>query len=599
MTSAGLFQIFVFLGLILVCAKPLGIYMARVFEGQRTFMHPVLRWLEVLTYKAAGIREDVEQRWTHYTASLISFSIFGFLLTYLLQRAQALLPFNPQHFGAGNVPPDLAFNTATSFVTNTNWQAYSGESTLSYFVQMAALCVQNFASAAAGIAVAVALIRGFARQERRTVGNFWVDMTRATIYVLLPISVVAGLLFVSQGAIQNLRPYTEVATVEGAKQTIAQGPVASQEAIKQLGTNGGGFFNANASHPFENPTPLSNLLSMFLIFVIPGALTYTFGKMVGDTRQGWAIFAAFSVMFLIGVFVCYSSEQAGNPLLARLGLQTAATPNQPGGNMEGKEVRFGIANSALYATVTTDASCGAVNSAHDSYTPLGGLVPLFNIMTGEVIFGGVGAGLYGILLYCILAVFIAGLMVGRTPEYLGKKIEQKEVKMAMLAIIATAASILVFSALSSVIHFSPKGYWNPQGPAIANLGNGGPHGLSEILYAYVSGTGNNGSAFGGLTPNTPWYDLTIGLAMWIGRFLFLIPLLAAAGSLAAKKKIPETAGTFPTHGPLFVGLLVGTVLIVGALTFFPALSLGPIVEHYLMQSGKVFSLILPSIGIGS
>jgi K+-transporting ATPase ATPase A chain len=600
MTSIGVLQIAIFFGMILVSAKPLGGYMARVFEGQRTFIHPVLRWLEALTYKAIGVKEDVEQHWTQYTAALLSFSLFGFLLTYLLQRGQGFLPFNPQHFNSGNVPPDLAFNTATSFVTNSNWQAYSGESTMSYFVQMAALAVQNFASAAAGIAIAVALIRGFARQEKKTIGNFWVDVTRATVYVLLPLSIVATLLLVSQGVVQNLSPYTEVTTVEGAKQVISQGPVASQEAIKQLGTNGGGFFNANSAHPFENPTPLSNLLAMFLIFVIPGALTYTFGKMVGDTRQGWAIFAAFSVMFLIGVFVCYHFEQAGNPVLAKMGIQSAATSGQSGGNMEGKETRFGIANSALFATVTTDASCGAVNAMHDSFTPLGGLVPMFNIMTGEVIFGGVGAGLYGILLYCILAVFIAGLMVGRTPEYIGKKIEKKEVKMAMLAVIATAFSILVFSALSSVITFQAKGYWNPQGAATANLTNTGPHGLSEILYAYVSGTGNNGSAFGGLTPNTPWYDLTIGLAMWIGRLLFLIPLLAAAGSLAAKKKIPSTAGTFPTHGPLFVGLLVGTVIIVGALTFFPALSLGPIVEHYLMHSGKLFSLIVsPFQGIWS
>jgi K+-transporting ATPase ATPase A chain len=599
-TSIGVLQIAIFLGLILVCAKPLGAYMARVFEGQRTFMHPVLRWLEVLTYKVIGVKEEVEQRWTHYTAALLSFSIFGFLLTYLIQRAQGFLPFNPQHFNASNVPPDLAFNTATSFVTNTNWQAYSGESTMSYFVQMAALAVQNFASAAAGIAIAVALIRGFARQEKKTIGNFWVDVTRATVYVLLPISIIGALLYVSQGAVQNLSSYTEVTTVEGAKQVIAQGPVASQEAIKQLGTNGGGFFNANAAHPFENPTPLSNLLAMFLIFVIPGALTYTFGKMVGDTRQGWAIFAAFSVMFLIGVFICYHFEQAGNPILGNLGIQTAATPGQSGGNMEGKETRFGIANSALFATVTTDASCGAVNSMHDSYTPIGGMVPLFNIMTGEVIFGGVGAGLYGILLYCILAVFIAGLMVGRTPEYLGKKIEQKEVKMAMLAVIATAFSILVFTALSSVVTFPAKGYWNPQGAATANLNNSGPHGFGEILYAYTSSTGNNGSAFAGITVNTPWYDLTLGLAQLIGRFLFLIPLLAAAGSLVAKKKIPSTAGTFPTHGPLFVGLLVGTVIIVGALTFFPALSLGPIVEHYLMHSGKLFSMILlPCQGIWS
>src|SRR5712671_4588869 len=592
MTSIGILQIALFFGLVLVCIKPLGAYMARIFEGQRTFMHPVLRWLEVLTYKLIGVREEVEQRWTHYTASLLSFSTFGFLIVYLLQRAQAYLPFNPQNFGTPNVSPDLAFNTAVSFVTNTDWQAYSGESTLSYFVQMAALTVQNFASAAAGIAVAIALVRGFARQERKTIGNFWVDVTRATVYVLLPLSIIAGLLFVSQGVIQNLHPYTTVSTVEGGKQIIAQGPVASQEAIKQLGTNGGGFFNANSAHPFENPNPLSNLLAMFLIFLIPGALTYTFGKMVGDTRQGWAIFAAFSVMFLIGVFVCYHFEQAGNPIVGNLGVQTAATAGQPGGNMEGKEVRNGIANSALFATVTTDASCGAVNSWHDSFTPLGGLVPLFNIMTGEVIFGGVGAGLYGILLYCILAVFIAGLMVGRTPEYLGKKIEKKEVKMAMLAVIATAFSILVFSAISSVLTFPAHGYWNPQGAATANLNNSGPHGLSEILYAYVSSTGNNGSAFAGITVNTPWYDLTIGLAMWMGRFLFLIPLLAAAGSLAMKKKIPSTAGTFPTHGPLFVGLLVGTVLIVGALTFFPALSLGPIVEHFLMHNGKLFSLLM-------
>src|SRR6202051_1156399 len=432
MTSIGVLQIAIFFGLILICTKPLGAFMANLFEGRRTFLHPALRWLEVFTVKLIGVKEGVEQRWTQYTAALLSFSIFGFLLTYLLQRTQGFLPFNPQHFGAAQIPPDLAFNTATSFVTNTNWQAYSGESTMSYFVQMAVLAVQNFASAAAGIAVAVALIRGFAREEKKTIGNFWVDVTRATVYVLLPISIIAALLFVSQGVVQNLHPYTDVTTVEGAKQTIAQGPVASQEAIKQLGTNGGGFFNANSAHPFENPTPLSNLLQMFLIFVIPAALTYTFGKMVGDTRQGWAIFAAFSVMFLIGVFVCYHFEQAGNPILAKLGLQTAATPGQAGGNMEGKEVRFGIANSALFAAVTTGASCGAVNAWHDSFTPIAGLVPMFNIMTGEVIFGGVGAGLYGILLYCILAVFIAGLMVGRTPEYIRKKIAQKEVKVVMM-----------------------------------------------------------------------------------------------------------------------------------------------------------------------
>jgi K+-transporting ATPase ATPase A chain len=592
MTTAGVFQIALYFVLILVCAKPLGAYMANVFEGRRTFMHPALRWLEVLTYKLIGVKEDVEQRWTQYTASLLSFSIFGFIIVYLLQRAQGFLPFNPQNFGAAQVTPDLAFNTAVSFITNTNWQAYTGEATLSYFVQMAALAVQNFASAAAGIAVAIALVRGFARHETRTLGNFWVDVTRATVYVLLPLSIIGALFLCSQGVIQNLKPYTTVTTVEGGKQIIAQGPVASQEVIKELGTNGGGFFNANSALPFENPTPLSNFFEMFLIFLIPGGLTYTFGKMVGDTRQGWALFAAFSVMFLIGAFVAYGFEQSGNPLLAKLGLQTAASHDQSGGNMEGKEVRFGIVNSALFATVTTDASCGAINSWHDSFTPIGGLVPLFNIMTGEVIFGGVGAGLYGILLYCILAVFIAGLMVGRTPEYLGKKIEQKEVKMAMLAIIATAFSILVFSGISSVITFPAKGYWNPPGAAIANINNSGPHGFSEILYAYTSATGNNGSAFAGLNPNTPWYNLSLGLAMLIGRFLFLIPLLAAAGSLAAKKTVPTTSGTFPTHGPLFVGLLVGTVLIVGALTFFPALSLGPIVEHYLMHSGKLFSMVV-------
>jgi K+-transporting ATPase ATPase A chain len=589
MTSSGILQILIFFALILICAKPLGVFMANLFDGQRTFLHPLLRWLEVVTYKAAGIREETEQKWTQYAAALLSFSIFGFLMVYLLQRLQGFLPLNPQGFGAGNVSPDLAFNTASSFMTNTNWQAYAGESTLSYFVQMAALTVQNFASAAAGIAVAIAVVRGFSRAEKKTIGNFWVDVTRATVYVLLPLSVIAAVLFMGSGVVQNLHPYTAVTTIEGAKQVIAQGPVASQEAIKQLGTNGGGFFNANSAHPFENPTPLANLLQMFLIFLIPGALACTFGRMVRDMRQGWAVFAAFSVMFFAGVLVAYHAEQRGTPALAKLGVQTAATADQPGGNMEGKEVRFGIAGSALFATVTTDASCGAVNSMHDSFTPLGGLVLLFNMMTGEVIFGGAGAGLYGILLYCILAVFIAGLMVGRTPEYLGKKIEQNEVRMAMLAIIATAFTILVFSALSDVIRFPANGYWNPPGAAAANINNSGPHGFSEILYAYTSNTGNNGSAFAGINVNTPWYNLTLGLAQIAGRFLFLIPLLAAAGSLAAKKRIPATAGTFPTHGPLFVGLLTGTVVILGVLTFAPALALGPLVEHYLLESGKLLS----------
>jgi K+-transporting ATPase ATPase A chain len=593
MTSAGVLQIALFFAIILICTKPLGAYIANVFEGRRTFLHPVLRWLEVLTYRIAGVREDIEQRWTQYTASLLSFSIFGFLLVYLLQRAQGHLPFNPQNFGTPVMTPDLAFNTAVSFLTNTNWQAYSGESTLSYLVQMAALAVQNFVSAAAGLAIAIAVVRGFARHEMRTIGNFWVDLTRGTVYVLLPLSMAGALFLCSQGVIQNLKPYTTVTTVEGAKQTIPQGPVASQEVIKELGTNGGGFFGANSAHPFENPTPVTNLFEMWLILVIPAALTYTFGRMVGDTRQGWAIFAAFTIMFVAGVFVSYGFEQQGNPNLAKLGVQTTATAGQAGGNMEGKEVRNGIVNSTLWATVTTDTSCGAINAQHDSLLPIAGLVPLLNMMTDIVIFGGVGAGLYGILIYAIIAVFIAGLMVGRTPEYLGKKLEQKEVKMAMLAIIVTSMSVLVFSAIATQAHFAPKGYWNAPGPAIANLTNTGPHGLSEILYAYASGTGNNGSAFAGLNANTPFYNLTISLAMLIGRFLFLIPILAAAGNLAAKKKVPVTSGTFPTHGPLFVGLLVGTVVIVAVLTYFPAVSLGPLIEHYLMHSGRLFSILLP------
>ena len=588
MTSIGVLQIVIYFLILLAITKPVGLYMARVFNGERTFLHPVLRWLEALIYKLSGIREDAEQRWTQYSGALLSFSVFGFLLAYVIQRAQAYLPLNPQNFGTPVMTPDLAFNTAVSFVTNTNWQSYSGESTLSYFVQMAALTVQNFVSGAAGVAIAIAVARGFARQQMKTIGNFWVDLTRATLYVLLPLSLVGALFLCSQGVIQNLHPNTKAATVEGAAQIIPQGPVASQEAIKMVGTNGGGFFGANSSHPFENPTPLSNFVQMLMIFVIPAGLMYTFGKMVGDTRQGWALFAAASVMFLAGVFVCYPAEQGGNPLLAKLGIQTTASATQAGGNMEGKETRFGIASTALFATITTDASCGAINGQHDSFVPIGGLVPLFNIMTGEVIFGGVGAGLYGILLYAIVAVFIAGLMVGRTPEYIGKKIEQKEVKMAMLAVIATAASILVFTSISVVVPFAKDSYWNPSGAAITNVTNGGPHGFAEILYAYTSGTGNNGSAFGGIGTNTPWYNLTLGLAMLIGRFLFLLPLLAAAGNLAAKKKVATTSGTFPTHGALFVGLLVGTVVIVGALTFFPALSLGPIVEHYLMHQGKLF-----------
>jgi K+-transporting ATPase ATPase A chain len=599
MTTTGIVQIVVFFGLILLVTKPVGLFMSRLFQGERTFLHPVLRPIERLVYRVCGVDERQEQRWTQYALSVLAFSLFAFLFPYALMRLQGLLPLNPQGFGASQVSPDQSFNTAVSFMTNTNWQWYSGEAAMSYLVQMAALAVQNFVSAAAGIAVAIALIRGFARHETDRIGNFWVDLTRATLYVLIPISIVAALVLVSRGSIQNFHAYTVAKTVEGATQTIAQGPAASQVAIKQLGTNGGGFFNANSAHPFESPTPFTNLEHMFLIFVLGAGLTYTFGHMVKDTRQGWALFWAMAIMFLAGVFVAYGAEQSGNPILAKLGVESAATATQSGGNMEGKETRFGVAGSALFATVTTDASCGAVNSWHDSYTPIGGLVPLFNMQTDEVIFGGVGAGLYGMLLYAIVGVFIAGLMVGRTPEYIGKKIQQKEVKMALFAILATALFILAASAVTVVVPFAKGGYWNPGGPGIANLNNGGPHGLSEILYAFTSQTENNGSAFGGLTVNTPWYDLVGGLCMLFGRFLFIIPALAVAGSLAAKKVVPSSAGTLPTHGPLFVGLLVATVVVVGALTFFPALSLGPIVEHFLMQQGRLFSTMFVSFPIWS
>jgi K+-transporting ATPase ATPase A chain len=592
MTSTGLLQIFLFFLILLALTKPLGAYMARLFEGERTFLHPVVRPLERLVYRIGGVDEAGEQHWTHYAGSLLAFSLVGILLTYLIQRIQGILPFNPQGFGGKLITPDLAFNTAASFGTNTNWQSYTPETTVSYFTQMVGLAVHNFTSAAAGIATAMAMVRGFSRRSANSIGNFWVDLTRATLYLLIPLSIVGALLLVSQGAIQNFRPYDKVATLEGGAQTIAQGPTASQEAIKMLGTNGGGFFNANSAHPFENPTPFSNFLQVLYIFVIPAGLTYTFGKMVKDTRQGWALFAAMSIVFLAGVFVVYPAEQSGNPNLTKLGLENAATDTQPGGNMEGKEVRFGIPASALFAVVTTDASCGAVNSMHDSFTPLGGMVPMVNIQLGEVIFGGVGAGLYGMLMYAILAVFLAGLMVGRTPEYLCKKIEQKEVKMAMLAMLILAASILLFSAGGIVAHFAKNAWINPPGPGTANLTNNGPHGLSEMLYAYTSGTGNNGSAFMGLNANTPFFNTTIGLAMLIGRFLMMIPLLAAAGSLARKKMVPVSAGTFPTHGGLFVVWLVGVILIVGALTFFPALSLGPIVEHFLMNNGKLFSVLI-------
>ena len=575
MTANGVLQIAVFFVLICAFAKPMGAFMTKVFAGERTFLHPVLRPVEKLCYTLCGVKENTDQRWTQYAGSLLAFSVFSFLILYLLERLQGVLPFNPMGFSTAHAPtgatpmtPDLAFNTAVSFTTNTNWQNYSGESALSYFVQMAGMTMHNFTSAAVGMAVAVALIRGFVRQQVNAIGNFWADIVRATVYVLLPISIVVALFFCSQGMIQNLHPYTTATGLEGTAQTIAQGPVASQEAIKMLGTNGGGFFGANSAHPFENPTPLTNFVQMLLIFLIPAGLTYTFGQMTGDTRQGWALFAAMSLMFLAGVFVLYGAEANGNPLLTKLGIGQA--------NMEGKEVRFGIAASSLFATVTTDASCGAVNAMHDSLTPIGGLIPMFNMQVGEVIFGGVGAGLYGMLLFAILAVFIAGLMVGRTPEYLGKKIEGKEVKMAMVALIATSSVILLFSGIATY------------GAGLSAISNSGPHGFAEILYAFSSASANNGSAFGGLSANTPWYNMTLGITMLVGRFLIIIPMLAVAGSLASKKRIPVTAGTLPTHGGLFVGLLIGTVVIVGALTFFPALSLSPVVEHLLMVAGRTF-----------
>jgi potassium-transporting ATPase potassium-binding subunit len=595
MTLLGILQIVAFFAIIVAITKPIGVYMYKVFEGQKTFLHRILFPIERLIYWLGGVREDEEQTWVRYSASLISLSIFSFLFVYLIQRLQGLLPLNPMHFsttqapsGATPMTPDLAFNTAVSFMTNTNWQSYSPDTTMSYLTQMAALAVQNFVSAAVGIAIAVALIRGFARHSAKTIGNFWADMTRCTLYVLLPICVLTTLFFVWQGCIQNLKGPVTAQTLEGAQQIIEQGPLASQLSIKMLGTNGGGYFNANSSHPYENPTPASNLLQILLIFSLGAGLTYMFGKAVKNTRQGWAVFAAMSALFLLGVFVCYWAEQSGNPMVTNMGVSQAYAAGQPGGNMEGKEVRFGIAQSTLFATVTTDASCGAINSWHDSFTPLGGLVPLFNIQTDEVIFGGVGAGLYSMLLYAVIAVFIGGLMVGRTPEYVGKKIEQKEVKMAIIAVLATSLCILVFTALSSAAPFAKNGYWNAPGPAVANTNNNGAHGLSEILYAYSSGAGNNGSAFAGINANTPWYNLTLGIDMLVGRFLFIIPALAIAGSLASKKVIPVTNGTLPTDGTLFVVLLIGTVVIVGALTYFPVLSLGPIVEHFQMWNGKLF-----------
>ena len=575
MTFDGWIQIALFGVVIVLLVKPLGGYMTRVFTGERTFLSPVLGPGERGLYKLSGVDERAEQNWLTYAVSMLLFSLAGFLSLYALMRFQALLPFNPA--GQSAVEESLAFNTAMSFTTNTNWQSYVPETTMSYLVQMAGLTVHNFVSSATGIALAIALVRGFARRSARSIGNFWVDLVRCTLYILLPLSIVVGLFFVWQGMPQNLGAYTEATTLEGAKQVIAQGPVASQEAIKMLGTNGGGFFNTNSAHPFENPNAITNFVQIVLIFAIGASLTNVFGRMVGDQRQGWAVFAVMAVLFLGGVLVAYWAEAAGNPAIAKLGVDTAPSAMQAGGNMEGKDVRFGIANSALFAVITTAASCGAVNSMHDSFTPLGGLIPLFNIQLGEIIVGGVGAGLYGMLLFAIISVFIAGLMVGRTPEYLGKKIEAKEVKMALLAILILPFSILGFSAIATVV-----------AAGLAGPANQGPHGFSEMLYAYTSATGNNGSAFAGISANTLFYNTTIGLAMFIGRFLMIVPMVAIAGSLAAKKIVPASGGTFPTNGPLFVGLVVGVILIVGGLTFFPALALGPIVEHFAMLAGTLY-----------
>jgi K+-transporting ATPase ATPase A chain len=567
MTINGWIQIAIYFVVLTALVVPLGRFMARVFEGERTFLSPVLRPFEVFFYRASGVDETREQHWTTYTVAMLLFNAAGFLLVYAIQRFQALLPFNPADMSA--VPSDLAFNTAVSFTTNTNWQNYGGESTMSYLTQMAALTTQNFVSAATGIALAIALIRAFARASGNTVGNFWVDLTRTTLYVLLPLAFIAALFLVWQGVPQNIGPYVDATTLEGAKQTLSQGPAASQIAIKQLGTNGGGFWNANSSVPYENPTPLSNFLEVLYILLISAALTHTFGRMVKDERQGWALYTVMSVVFLAGVAVCYWAEGAGNPHFAALGLDPA--------NMEGKEVRFGITNSALWAVATTDASNGSVNAMHDSFTPLGGMIPIINMMLGEIIYGGVGSGLYGMLLMVIVAMFVAGLMVGRTPEYLGKKIEAKEVKMAMLAILILPLSMLAWPAVSVLLSFG-----------LSSMQDAGPHGFSEVLYLYVSQTANNGSAFAGFTGNTLWYNTTGGLAMLIGRYFVIVPMMAVAGSLVAKKIVPTSAGTFPTHGPLFVGLLVGVIIIIGGLTFFPALALGPIAEHFAMQAKMVF-----------
>ena len=575
MTISGWVQIALFSVIVILITRPFGGYMTRVFAGERTFLSPVLRPVERAVYWCCGVDEKEEQHWLTYAVAMLFFSVVGFVTLYALQRLQWYLPFNPQE--QTGVEPSSAFNTSVSFVTNTNWQSYVPETTMSYLMQMAGLTVHNFVSAATGIALALALIRGFTRREAKTVGNFWVDLTRCTLYILLPISIVMALALMWQGVPQNLGAYVDATTVEGAKQVIAQGPVASQEAIKELGTNGGGFFNANSSHPYENPTPLSNLIELVSIFAIGAGLTNVLGRMVKDERQGWAIFAAMGILFLAGVTTAYWSESHGNPAVAAFNVEASPSALQAGGNMEGKEVRFGPALSALWATVTTDTSCGAVNSMHDSFLPIGGMVPLINMQLGEVIFGGVGSGLYGMLAFAIVAMFVAGLMVGRTPEYLGKKLEAKEVKMTILALLSLPLSILGWTALATVL---PAG--------LAGIANTGPHGFSEILYAYTEGTGNNGSAFAGLSANTLFYNTTIGFAMLIGRFIMVIPLLAVAGSLAQKKLLAPSAGTFPTNRPLFVGLLVGVVLIIGGLTYFPAISLGPAVEQVAMNQGKLY-----------
>ena len=576
MTANGWLQFLIFIALLLALMRPLGLYMARVLEGERTFLSPLLRPIERVIYRVCGIHSDEEMTWRGYTVALLLFSLVSMILTYVIERVQHFLPWNPQRLAG--VAPDLAWNTAASFTTNTNWQSYTPETTMSYFTQMVGLAYHNFLSAAIGIAVAVALVRGIARKESKTIGNFWVDTTRSVLYILLPICLIYAGVLVEQGVVQNLKPYTTVATLEqpSQTQTIGQGPVASQEAIKMLGTNGGGFFNANSAHPFENPTPFTNFLEMFSIFIIPAGLTVTLGKMSGSPGHGWAVFACMAVLFIAGFTTVYWAESQPHPLLH--GVDQHVSMLQSGGNMEGKEVRFGISQSALFATTTTDASCGAVNSVHDSFTPLGGMVVLANIMLGEIVFGGVGAGLYGMLIYVVLAVFIAGLMVGRTPEYLGKKIESYDVKMAMLYVLIFPLIILGLTAISVL---------SPQ-MGLSSLTNHGPHGLSEILYAFTSGAGNNGSAFAGLSANTHWYNLSLGFTMLIGRFLMMIPMLALAGNLAQKKSVPPSPGTFPVNTGLFTVLLSGVILIVGALTFFPVLSLGPILEHLLLHAGQLF-----------